>query len=108
MIESLRILAQQSIMGTDGNIYRLSFGSFAKKGFGRVRLNIEREGKPIFEITDTPNIFDITAVDIRQQRELEVEAVEAFNEWLEKLDYDTFTLPLRNLQGNEGEKKGKK
>ncbi len=108
LLESLRVLAQQSLVDADGNVYRFAFGSFEKRGFGRVKLSVSRNGiNLLIGKSVDANIFGLPDLYINPQDKLESDAVEAFNEWLENMDYETFTLPLRYLEVNDGEKGSK-
>lgn len=110
LLESLKVLAQQYLTDTDGNVYRFAFGSFGKRGFGRVKLSILRDGIDLLvgrSADANVNVFSLPDLYVNIQDDLEDEAVNAFREWLENMDYETFTLPLRYLEVNEGEKESK-
>ena len=116
ILESLKVLAQQSLTDVDGNKYRFAFGSFGKRGFGRVKLGVRRvvESGSVVDILgdyQTANIFDIPQIDINDVEDLESDALEEFSEWLENLNEEILTLPLRYTQVNkqkESQDKGKK
>ncbi len=108
ILESLRVLAQQSLTDIDGNQHRFAFGSFAKRGFGKVKLNVYRcikdQSVDVFGDYQTTNVFDVPQIDINDVEDLEHNALEAFNGWLEDLDEETLTLPLNYTQVNDDEK----
>lgn len=101
LLNSIRVLAEQSITDTDGRKYRLAFGSFVKRGFGKVRLNVRRDNVDLFDEVQTESVFDTPSMEINNFEDLEAEALEEFDEWLENMDLDTFTLPLKYAQVNK-------
>ncbi len=112
LLSSLKVLAEQSLTDTDNRKYRFAFGSFAKRGFGRVELRVSKhedeQDVEIISVEKKSNVFDTPIAMFNPASELEIEAVEAFEEWLDNMDYETFILPLTFSQTYESKSKGKK
>ena len=98
LLRSLEILARQYVTDMNGKKYRIAFGSFAKRGFGRVKLSIKRQDGDteigLLTVENKRNVFDMPYVDINTVYDLEAEALESFDEWLENMSYEDFVLPL--------------
>lgn len=111
LLRSFEILASQSITDTEGRKYRLAFGSFAKRGFGRVKLSLKRKDGDtevnLLTIENKGNVFDVPYVDIDAVQDLEAEALEAFDNWLENMSYEDFILPLTFSQTYASKNGGK-
>ena len=111
LLRSFEILASQSITDVEGRKYRLAFGSFAKRGFGRVKLSLKRKDGDtevnLLTIENKGNVFDVPYVDIDAVQDLESEALEAFDNWLENMSYDDFIFPLTFSQTYASKNGGK-
>ena len=96
LLRSLEVLARQGITDMKGYTHRLLFGSFGKRGFGRVRLSIQRNGMNLLAVQESSNVFDVTTdIEVVDTEDLEWEALEAFDEWLENMSFEAFTIPLK-------------